>query len=372
MWQMLDLSLKKMANGIASLAAEQNADAGIFNLDNPEAKGLFNKYRARHPEHATIVLSVQDPDLANTIFVQKPFSMNKLLKAINSARHFRPSYDETNPANTSSVGLASISTVKSKLNELMPITPVVEFPVERDQDRTFCGDAPDIDLSHSDLRETIFYTPKESLQGRLEGALQFARQRNTAIIVAIKFEDDVESITLLPGVGLAIATIDDKRLSYLCTSPLYCMGIKIFRQNAEKTRQLEEYARVTKNGERLDSFFWKLALWTSRGRLPKDTLLNAPVYLKRWPNFTRLHITPGAFSIVALLLDKPIPLALLIKVLNIPQRYVFAFYSAATSLGLIEIVELNLKKDLMDSEIRNAHPQHKLFGRIIQKLKRAG
>jgi hypothetical protein len=86
----------------------------------------------------------------------------------------------------------------------------------------------------------------------------------------------------------------------------------------------------------LDPFIWKLSLWASRGRLPLGTPVNVPVTLHRCPNFTRLLLAPGAMSIAALWAHEPHTLIHTAEVLNLPQRSVFSFYSAASALGLAQ------------------------------------
>jgi hypothetical protein len=84
------------------------------------------------------------------------------------------------------------------------------------------------------------------------------------------------------------------------------------------------------------AFIWQLALWSARGRLPEGTDINQPVHLRRWPNFTRIAVTPHALAITALWAKGPRSLIDTAQMLNIPQRYVFAFYSAAHALQLVE------------------------------------
>jgi len=83
----------------------------------------------------------------------------------------------------------------------------------------------------------------------------------------------------------------------------------------------------------LEAFLWKLALYTFGGYLPKGIDVNKPVYLKYWPNLTRLEPTPDAMRIASLLCRQPVALAFIVRILNIPQRHVFNFYAAANAAG---------------------------------------
>lgn len=87
--------------------------------------------------------------------------------------------------------------------------------------------------------------------------------------------------------------------------------------------------------QRLDHVLWQTALETAAGRLPTGVDAAAPVYLKHWPNLTRLHRTPHALRIAALWTTKGASLTETAQTLKIAQRHVFAFYSAALALDLI-------------------------------------
>jgi hypothetical protein len=85
----------------------------------------------------------------------------------------------------------------------------------------------------------------------------------------------------------------------------------------------------------MEAFLWKLACWTSLGRYPMEIDYKKPVYLKHWPNLTRLMITPHALRIAALLALKPSLMGDIASLLNIKPQYVFVFVSCANAIGLI-------------------------------------
>ena len=118
----------------------------------------------------------------------------------------------------------------------------------------------------------------------------------------------------------------------------------------------------------LPSLFWKVALWASRGRLPEGTSLTQPIFLRRWPNFTRLQVTPYAFAIAALWAEQPRSLLDTARHLQIPQRYVFAFYSAAKSLQLAGETRRAADTLIQPQEI-TASKQRGLLGRLLDRLR---
>ena len=114
---------------------------------------------------------------------------------------------------------------------------------------------------------------------------------------------------------------------------------------------------------------WELALWAARGRIPFGVPFDAPVRLLRWPNLTRLALTPDAIRIAGLWSGHPTSLLLSARALQVPQRHVFAFFSACRALDLLRLEDA--PKNLPASA--QPHPSREsasrgLFDRILDKL----
>ena len=111
----------------------------------------------------------------------------------------------------------------------------------------------------------------------------------------------------------------------------------------------------------------KLACWASKGRYPDFLDIKRPVYLKSWPNFTRLLITPHALRISALLIQGPRTLPNVAEVLNIKPQYVFVFISAACALNLAGQARREVDELFQPPEIQPNKSQG-LMSRIISRL----
>ena len=135
--------------------------------------------------------------------------------------------------------------------------------------------------------------------------------------------------------------------------------------------ELEKY--ISKHqllSQPLDNFLWQIALWTARGRVPKGTDLHKPILLLYWPNFTRLIVTPYALKISALWMENPCSLLETSQILAIPQRYVFTFFSAASTLKLA-FVDRRLKSRISSRQASDQKPNAKrsLFQRFLARLR---
>lgn len=122
--------------------------------------------------------------------------------------------------------------------------------------------------------------------------------------------------------------------------------------------------------EAIEPFLWKLAIRTSRGRVPKGTDFNLPIRLLRWPNFTRTTATPHAMRIAALWTKQPMSLLSTAEALAIPLNFVFLFYSATIALGLVSIESTNMGKKPEPSPVK-LHKNHNIFQFLLKKLRSA-
>ena len=121
------------------------------------------------------------------------------------------------------------------------------------------------------------------------------------------------------------------------------------------------------------NIIWQLALGASRGRLPVNTSLDTPVSLLHWPNLTRLQVPPHAARILSLWSHDDKSLKETVAALNIPQRYVFALYSACSAIGLIQVGKQASKPknkaiDML-TPTANIKQKQTLFRMLLDKLK---
>lgn len=117
-----------------------------------------------------------------------------------------------------------------------------------------------------------------------------------------------------------------------------------------------------------ESLIWRTALWASRGRVPKGTSFTTPVSLRRWPNVTKLMVFPQALRVSALWAKAPYSLVDTAKYLAIPQRNVFAFYSAVHAIGLVSNAQGDKSRHIK-STTSTTKGRKGLLSRIINRLR---
>ena len=225
-------------------------------------------------------------------------------------------------------------------------------------ERTFVGTAPDIAPADPMLSEKIYYNPDHYLQGHLQQALNLAVKYNRNVTI----DGPWPTLELLIEEHQMRVGAEERRLRSHCTLPDATLALSLHQFSGQSA--MDENALSYS----LPTMFWKVALWASRGRLPEGTSLTQPIYLRRWPNFTRLVVTPYALAIAALWAEQPRSLLDTARHLKIPQRYVFAFYSAAKSLQLVGETRRAADTLIQPQEI-TASRQRGLLGRLLDRLR---
>ena len=197
--------------------------------------------------------------------------------------------------------------------------------------REYIGADVDIDVNDPSQFSKAHYNPTNYYMGTVQSAIAACRGKDQSF----SLHSNWKPIILLPHsqeIGLNGSDAELKMFA----------GIKLKHRNTKATtlRLIPIDAGIVNIGSALNKFqsmesvLWKLACWTSMGRYPHDIDYRKPVYLKNWPNFTRLLVTPHALRIAALLVQNPRTMGNIAETLDIKPQYVFTFISAAHAIGL--------------------------------------
>ncbi|MEE9395953.1 MAG: hypothetical protein V3V31_02960 [Methylococcales bacterium] len=212
---------------------------------------------------------------------------------------------------------------------------------ENDFDSMF-GSLVDIEDNDASQLKKAVYEPKDYLQGYLQSAYKTAYARKKVVRVELKGQ---WSIIVNPLNHEVLIDCDEERLRTYCQQPV-SNPISIEPVGNNKPVSEEKVSQ----SHTMESFLWKVALWSSRGRFPTNIDPTQQVSLIRWPNVTRCTITPHILNISALLVESPHSLLQVADILQIRKQYVFAFFSAAYALGYAK-EEGNKRSDNKNSDL---------------------
>jgi hypothetical protein len=344
------------------------AEACIFDLDGLDASKIWTNYRTQNSRLPTIILSLNYQDIAGTIFVKKPIEIEKLLKSLNKVKQIKEEAAAT--------GDLPHIVVKSHAAHLLPtqttreakLTTEIVLEQEEEVLHQYCGYTADINPEVSAEVDKVYYEPIKYLQGYFEKAFAISQQLDSGGILV---EGLYTSMILSPEKNQLLCGCDstENQLRTMTLLPLSKSShLRMTTLSEAEIRQRILTDKLT--AQPLDNFLWKMALWTARGRVPKGTDLLKNVVLVHWPNFTRLIVTPHALEISALWIAQPHSLVETAKVLDIPQRYVFAFFSAACAIKLAFVDRRQEKRSASGPAASGSDTtKRSLFKRILARLR---
>ena len=205
-----------------------------------------------------------------------------------------------------------------------------------------------------------------SAHDRLLGLVQAALKESTPSQPAVEVALEQGYLLVHVSQGCVYCSLTDEQLKQLAKR-IFPSVPELVRPCGINSPDSTLTARRPQSGaETLEAFLWKLALWTYGGCLPLGTQLERRVYLRHWPNLTRLHLVPDAMRIAALWNEQPMTLGYTAKALGIPQQHVFNFYCASHTIGLAG--QARREADYLFHET-STHPKGKL-GFVSDMMKR--
>jgi len=363
---MLQLFFKGPCKSSCIIVDSHLAEISMVDMDVPEAKTLYEKQRTQFPEHQYIVLSLNDKNIEGAHYVAKPIKASKLLELLSQLRQVRQEREASNdkavlkPTKVDeSVNLVADSKI-SPVGKTSAHRPAMRL--DESNSTSYMGALHKIDINNEKQRQAACYKPDNFLQAYVERAYQVALSEN----IIVSLDDSWKPIIIFPKRNKVYIDADKKQIQAICRIPLGVFSngsnLAISRHDDFDETELDKYSVFP-----MDAFLWQISLWTAQGRYPDGLELNKAVFLREWPNMTRLMIFPHAMRIAALMHDQPRNLIDIAKLLNIPVQYVFAFYSAAHSIGLA-----NQAMRQVDSMVKHELPtkpkKRGLFARILGRL----
>ncbi|MGF1547752.1 MAG: hypothetical protein ACFCUG_10535 [Thiotrichales bacterium] len=320
--RMLALFLSRKAGDAFTVSDLADADIAVVDLDGFNAERQWQAFRAQYGSLPTLVMSVEERDLPDASCVLKPIHGDELLKALRRLERSalkRRRAEVGNEVRPLALKAAPVGTALHAAR-LLGAPEIARLPTS-----AVSADAVDPGLAREPSRH---YDPGEYLQGIVERAL--AKARETSGPVAIRgLGQDIE--ILAQGAGVR-TVLNDAQVCALChvrfdvnfTPYLIVVGVTAGPHTASVKAQ------------DVDAFRWKVALWSSRGRLLKGVDPNQAVRLRRWPNLTRWTRLKFDMQLAALWFQFGFSPRGIGERFGIPQRYINSFHSAGSALDLFE------------------------------------
>lgn len=242
--------------------------------------------------------------------------------------------------------------------------PVISLEEKQKRWKKLCGDAEDIQNTSTWKNEVALYTPENYLISNLQSALRLAVQSQQ--MVQMKYQ--TATFYLIPKEAQAYCniSINSDAFETICKTPVKTTDVVIHIMNSKEIEQAQATLNASPDKlHDLEGLLWTSMLLTSSGKLNKNTDLKKRVILRDWPNFTRIETFPYVIRISALWSSEAFNMLEVAHNLQIPQRYVFAYYNAACVLGLMEHSPEKLKPRTQTKAPTN---NRGLFSRLLKRL----
>lgn len=348
--QALAQVLKHHTGSGIRLADYQEAAVVLLDMDGKDTDQLWEQYRQTPNRLPAVVVAKQPCHEGQAAFVKKPLSVLELVDAITAAAQGAQASADS-PSGTASPNVAAIRQRAISL-EL------------RKQDNSA---RPQVRKRRPSSGAAVSFKPHDFVLGGLLEGLAQARRAKRALHIRCWGS---RNIVLDPARNEAHTDLTEKQLHDLGFISVHCNNGPAAVSTLLTNKRL---AQLLKNSEHtlstlpLDAFVWKLSLYTSRGRVPEGTDLTQPVYLRHWPNLTRLEPIPEASRIVALWVRQPRSLLRLYGSLMAPLEHILDLYTAASALGLAGVARRSADT-LFEPEEPQSHTQHGLLASVVRKL----
>jgi hypothetical protein len=193
-----------------------------------------------------------------------------------------------------------------------------------------CGTREDLPSSRWSNDSGLRYEPADHLIGALREAWQVGNKWR----VPTHIELPQGKVVVDSSQGRVYLDFDSSLLAQLWNQPLPRRP-KTRTLNRQESREFDAVLAEPSNLLRLDQLLWRGGMLTSAGRLPAGVDPTRTVYLKHWPNFTRIERTPSSVRMAALWATRGASIVETAKLVNLPQRQVIAFYNGMLALDLV-------------------------------------
>lgn len=342
--QSMALVLRHRGDGAIALSDVGSADIAVLDLDHENAPQAFEQIRSRRPALLAIGLTAR-PGLAHEgiLVLAKPVSAGSLLEAIQKQAGI-----ELPGAKIPAAGAAAALGARTASTRRRPEAAAA--------------------LAH----DKKVFDPAAYLLGTLLDAAAEAGRRDAVAVISF-YGDRV--ILADPRAGLIRTNLSSSQARAFALSSLEAdtsdasATVGLQRPRVEFITRAEadsRYAAQTYSVPQ-EMFMWSLGAMTSRGRLPADVRVDERVYLRRWPNLTRVAHTANEMRIAAYWVRQATSLQEIVDALGVPEREVFSVYTAASAAGLAGRARREVD-GIWEAPVVAEPKQRGLFSSILDRL----
>ncbi len=358
-------------NGVAVVVEDIDGEVDIVDVDFAQGKAALETLLKKKSPRPLIVLSRDEVKIKGCLYIEKPIHLATMLATLEQARLLTEQQGLTKKSpqfaidETSSPTAAEKKAPEDTLERKKTAKHKTAMQLDETSFSSFIGILPEIDFNDEGQLLKASYSPKDYFQGYVLSAVKISKEKNRML----QLNSNWQPLLIFPHSHEVWLDADDKQLRAFASLEMSkATGSKltitpINPVTSGVAGKLDKFYD-------LDAFIWKLAVWTSKGRYPQALDVHRPIFIKRWPNFTRSLVTPHALRITALLMNGPRTMLNIAQALKIKPQYVFVFVSAAYALNLVGQAERRSDELLEPPSVKSEKTESKgLLSKILGKLR---
>ena len=338
----LKLFFKGPCKSRCRLVSEDRAELLLVDMDSVQGEVSYRQLVANFPELPIILTALNDPKRVRGCYLSNPIRASELLHILQQllptlkTEENEQHWPTGRSAGSRSLDVEEVCNHSELLHQpdslqtgRIPDAPINRYAIRKDANQL---DEQKVSQCSPNAAD-VHFDPNHYLLGHLLRARELAEHWRCAV----QIEGLDQPITIDAVSNLVYCPLAADQLRSICSVPAneqpFKVDIKTIRLERRNNTQAEHLTELQYQ-RGLNAFIWQVALWTSKGRIPKGISLDDPVYISRWPNFTRLPVTPHALQIVACTRSHQRSLTEILECLKIPRQHLFSLFTAALCCGL--------------------------------------
>ncbi|RTZ63885.1 MAG: hypothetical protein DSZ29_06300 [Aquificaceae bacterium] len=197
-----------------------------------------------------------------------------------------------------------------------------------------CGQYDDISYKINSDEETYFKLT-DTLLPYLKDTINFSKRADCWMKISYKYLTviiDPENKCIYSSISL-----EDRNFTYLCTKNIDEDQVELEEIDEQYITQIKQKNINTKHfNYSFEAFLWTTSLIVSHGRLPDHVNPDNRISINNWLSLKEVEKFPHIMQIAAVFNQHTASLNEVAKWMNLPKRYVYAFYNGVEALDLIE------------------------------------
>lgn len=282
------------------------ADVLVVDVDHVEGEALWEKVQSQHAQIPRIYSSVLEPKF-DVAYLPKPIKVETLFPVLRAALSGLVTFkvDEANVGSSSRERLSFKDQAKNYKNTLI--------------------DEPAPSTAPRDVRFPTEQVHKFDASSGLLGALRSISKQSDNVALLL---ENKPVLMYFADIDRVLLAISPDKLEHLCQKDAVELSMKKIGDHPE----WKQHAKA-----QMDSCLWQFAIWTAQGRLPNEIDINQLLFLRSWPNITRLAYIPDAMRLSAFLTKAPVNLPIVYRMIRVDIHHLMNFVSACYVTGLLKL-----------------------------------